>query len=426
MRHLRVAAALAAALALTSPGIAAAETSSAPPSVAAQQQSLTWVGSWGAPVQHATTAFVPDWSEVGFANHSVRQVVRLTEGGVAARIRLSNAYGATPLRVSGATVARTASGADIRPGTVRHLTVGHQRSFTIAPGAEVATDAVPLPVAPLESVTVTLYFAEPTGPTTYHWYANTDSYRATGDHRADPAGTAFTETTQAWYYLAGVDVIKVFPRRTGVIAFGDSITDGYGATPGANNRYPDELAERLRAEGRPRAVINQGIGGNRVTADSPIFGDKGTARFKRDVLDQPNVGTVIVLEGINDIGMSGQAFPPGTPPQPEVSVEQLIAGHRELIAQARAAGVRVIGATLLPYKGADYFTAEGEAKRDALNHWIRTSGEYDAVVDFERAVVSPTDPDLINPAYHMGDYLHPNDAGYRVMADAVDPAAFAR
>ncbi|RZS44626.1 lysophospholipase L1-like esterase [Herbihabitans rhizosphaerae] len=416
MRHLRVAAALAAALALASPGIAAAETPSGPPSVGAQQQSLTWAGGWGASVHRASRTFQPNWSEQGFADHTVRQVVRLTDGGPAARIRLSNAYGATPLRVTGATVARTAGGADVRPGTVRHLTVGHHRSFTIAPGAEIATDAVLLPVAALESVTVTLYFAQPTGPSTFHWYANTDSYRATGDHRGDHKGTAFTETTQAWYYLAGVDVIKVFPRRTGVAAFGDSITDGYGATPGAYSRYPDELAERLRAVGRPRAVINQGIAGNRLTGDSPLFGDKGISRFKRDVIDQPNVGTVIILEGINDIGMTGA----------DVSADALVAGHRELIRQARAAGVRVIGATLLPYKGSGFFTAGGEAKRDALNHWIRTSGEYDVVVDFERATASPTDPDQMNPAYHIGDGLHPNDAGYRVMANAVDPAAFAR
>jgi len=196
--------------------------------------------------------YTPNWSEQGFAQQTIRQVVRISAGGVAARIRLSNAYGTTPLRVTGATVARTATGAAIRPGSLRHLTVKRARSFTIPAGAELASDLVPLPLGGLDSVTVTLYLAGPTGPATYHAQSMATSYRSAGDHRRDLGGAAFTETSRSWYYLSGVDVIGT-ARRDGVVAFGDSLTDGHGSGLDANNRYPDELAERLAATGRPRA-----------------------------------------------------------------------------------------------------------------------------------------------------------------------------
>ncbi|MFI6899904.1 SGNH/GDSL hydrolase family protein [Nonomuraea sp. NPDC050394] len=372
-----------------------------------------WDATWTASPQRPGVNYTPNWSQEGFSQQTLRQVVRVSVGGVAARVRLTNAYGTTPLKVAGATVARTADGAAVRRGSVRHLTVNGARAFTVPAGAEIASDLVPLPVEALSSVTVTLYLAAPTGPATYHAQAMAPSYRANGDHRADVGGAAFTETTVSWYYLSGVDVIGGTHRR-GVVAFGDSLTDGYGSRPGADNRYPDELAERLAAAGRPRAVLNQGIGGNRVTVDSAQLGDKGTSRFRRDVLGQPGVGTVIVLEGINDIGMSR--------PPADVSARQVIAGHRELIRQARARGVRVIGATLPPMKGSHYYDAVREAKRDEVNAWIRTSGEYDAVVDLDRVLASSSDGDQLNPAYDSGDHLHLNDAGYRALAYAVDPA----
>ncbi|MGV9772829.1 SGNH/GDSL hydrolase family protein [Streptosporangium sp. NPDC003464] len=364
--------------------------------------------------------YTPNWSEQGFARQTIRQVVRVSAGGVAARIRLSNIYGTAPLKVAGATVARTAGGAAVRRGSLRHLTVNRARTFTVPAGAEITSDAVPLPLDALDSVTVTLYLAEPTGPATYHAQATATSYRSAGDHRADIGGTAFTETSQSWYYLSGVDVIGG-ARRQGVVAFGDSLTDGYGSSADSDNRYPDELAERLAATGRPRAVLNQGISGNRVTVDSVWLGDKGTSRFRRDVLGQPGVGTVIILEGINDIGMSEAPSPIGAPPT-DVSAQQIIAGHRDLIRQARAKGLRVIGATLPPMKGSRYYSERSETKRDEVNTWIRTSGEYDAVVDLDRTLAAPSDGDQLNPAYDSGDHLHLNDIGYRATAHAVDLA----
>ncbi|MEV5595818.1 SGNH/GDSL hydrolase family protein [Streptomyces sp. NPDC052496] len=364
---------------------------------------------------------VPDWSRQGFTDQTVRQVVRVSTGGTRARIELSNRYGRTPLTVTGATVARAGKGASVQDGTVRHLLFKGQRSVIVPAGQEVRSDGLAMKVRALESLTVTLYLAGPTGPATFHQAAFATTYRASGDHRADTGGEAFKERSQSWYYLSGVEVAggKGGACRSGVVTFGDSITDGYGSTVDANRRYPDVLAERFAATGHPRSVLNQGIGGNRVTADSTWAGEKGVARFRHDVLGEPDVGTVIVLEGINDIGASAWPdWPDG--PAPDVSVAQLIKGHRELIRQAHAAGVKAVGATVTPFKGAAYYSERGEAKRDALNEWIRTSGEYDEVVDLDRTLADPADRDRLAPAYDSGDHLHPSDAGYRAMAEAVD------
>ncbi|WP_254705491.1 SGNH/GDSL hydrolase family protein [Streptomyces vilmorinianum] len=379
-----------------------------------------WRGAWATSVQHPTAPFGPNWSQQGFSNHTVRQVVRVTTGGTKARIELSNRYGTGPLVITGATVARTDKGASVKPGSVRQLSFGKGgRSVTIPAGGTAYSDGVPIRVEALESLTVTLYLAAPTGPATFHTFSAATSYRADGDHRSDQDGTAFKESSHSWYFLSGVEVSGGAPaRRDGVVAFGDSITDGVGSGLGADNRYPDELAERFAAAGRPRSVLNHGIGGNQVTNDTTWAGEKGVERFKKDVLTEPGVRTVIVLEGINDIGGSGPSFPGG--PTPEVSVEQLIEGHRSLIRQAHAKGLKIVGATLTPIKGSFYDTPANEAKRDAVNEWIRDSGAYDAVVDFDRAVSDPTDRDALLPAYDSGDRLHPNDAGFRAMAEALD------
>ncbi|MFJ9829679.1 SGNH/GDSL hydrolase family protein [Streptomyces sp. NPDC101160] len=414
--------ALLATLTLTTLPATSATAAAQPASHPASQPN--WHGAWAASPQSPTAPFGPNWSTQGFDDQTVRQTVRVTTGGTKARIELTNRYGSTPLHITGATVARTAKGGSVEPGSVRALTFGGGRtSVTVPAGGTLLSDGVPFRTHALESVTVTLYLAGPTGPATFHHFASATSYRASGDHRADESGAAFTETSTSWYYLSGVEVsggpaTAQGHRRDGIVAFGDSITDGVGSTLGADNRYPDELAERLAATGRPRAVLDHGIGGNEVTNDTTWAGEKAVARFKKDVLTEKGVGTVILLEGINDIGGSGPAFPGG--PTPEVSVNQLIEGHRTLIRQAHAHGIKVVGATLTPIKGSFYFTPENEAKREAFNEWVRTSGAYDAVVDFDRAVADPADTDRMLPAYDSGDHLHPGDAGYRAMADALD------
>ncbi|MFD1545343.1 SGNH/GDSL hydrolase family protein [Nonomuraea guangzhouensis] len=400
MLRIATAAALIAAL-TTAPASADADTG-------------RWTPAWATAAQQPSAdVWYPTWAEKGFTNHSVRQVVRVTTGGSTLQIRLSNAYG-SPLRLTGASVAKAGAGAAVQAGTLRPLTFAHATSVNLPTGRQAASDPVRLAVKAGERLTVTLYFQGATGPASYHNLAQTTSYRAVGDHTRDLGGTAFTETNSSWFYLSGVDVHGGGPA---VATFGDSITDGYGATLDADNRYPDALARRL---GGRRPVLNLGIAGNRLLSDSACLGERGLARFGRDVLDQPRVKTVIVLEGINDILLGLQEPTPCTTPATKVGAEDLITGYRQLIRAAHARGVRIIGGTLLPTKGYAYHSDEVERIRDAVNAWIRTSGEFDAAVDFERAVADPADPDRIRPAFDSGDHLHPNPAGYQAMADALD------
>jgi lysophospholipase L1-like esterase len=388
-----------------------------------------WVGAWGTAVQEPAPDIFPNWAADGFDNQSVRQVVRVTTGGVALRLRLSNRYGTSPLKLTGATIAKAGTGAAVARHTVRPLTFRHSFATTIPVGTEILSDPTVLRTAPLDRLAVTLYFAKPTGPVTQHASAFATSYRAGGNHLFDPSGAAFTETSDSFYFLSRVDVSDVVPpRRDLVVAFGDSITDGAFSTTDAYNTYPDELAERLLAARKPLTVLNAGIGGNRLLRDSPCFGESALHRFERDVLDQPRVRTVIVMEALNDIFDI-----PGIPfgqdcnrPNPDLTAEQMIEGHRALIRAAHERGIRIVGGTVTPFKGNPYgvFTDQGEAVRDGLNHWILTSGEYDAVIDFAGVVADPADSDRINPAYDgtpaAHDAVHPNDAGFTAMAAAIN------
>lgn len=381
-----------------------------------------WQAVWATATQRPGDSF--NWSTVGFGNQSVRQVIRVSSGGTVLRLRLSNRFGTQPLGVTGATIGRSAGGAAVQPDSLRPLLIGGESSFRIAVGSEVVTDPVVLSVAPLEVLTVTLYFADSTGPATYHDQALRTSYLAWDDHRSDIAGDAYSVTSTSSYYLAAVEIANPPPGRTGVALFGDSLTEGIGSTRDGYRAYPDELAEILAAQGRPRPVLNLGINGNCVTVDSPWLGDSALSRFGRDVLDQPDVGTVVILQGINDIWLGGLTVALG-PPDLGLSAAELIAGYRALIAQAREAGLRVIGATIPPVGGSTFDNgdpvryAERDGVRKAVNTWIRTSGEYDAVADLAAALADPADPVRLAPAFDIGDHLHPNDAGHAVMAAVV-------
>ncbi|TDU88360.1 lysophospholipase L1-like esterase [Kribbella voronezhensis] len=395
--------ALICAFATASPVAATASPHPGPP----------WSADWTSAMQPPTS------SSAGFDDQTVRQVVRLSAGGTRWRIRLSNQYGTTPLRVARATIARTGVGASVRPGSLRELAFHGARSTTIPAGGLAASDPTILSAGPLEQLTITLYLAKVTGPATFHEDGLTTTYLADGDHSSDVAGAAFTGTTShSIFYLAGVDVTG---RRGTVVAFGDSLTNGHNSTVGADRRYSDALAERLIRTGRP--VVNAGISGNLLLSELPCFGESGITRFRRDALDQPGVRTVIVAEGINDIWDSEGDFGCGITRR--VTAEDLIRGYRSLIRAAHARGVRVIGGTITPFK-ADYIPPadfeRAEAIRRQANTWIRTCGQYDGVADFAHAVADSADPQRLDPAYNSGDSLHPNDAGYRAMAAAVDLA----
>jgi lysophospholipase L1-like esterase len=387
-----------------------------------------WAAAWATAVQAPNAGqpwLGPNWSESGFADQSVRQVVRVSSGGSSVRIRLSNRYGSSALQVAGASIAKSAGGAAVRPDTLRPLTFAGQASTSVPVGEEVASDAAPMPISPLEKLTITLYLAAPTGPATFHEYGLTTTYRAAGDRLLDPAATPFAgETSHSWYYLAGVDGAGADRPAATIVTFGDSITDGAITTAGADNRYPDELAERLAARGSRYAVVNLGLNGNKVLADSGCYGEKGTTRFRRDVSAQPGATSVIVLLGVNDILYPLSAGADAAcGPSREVTAEQLIEGHRQMIRAAHEAGIRVIGATIMPFKGSFGGVASNEhteGLRDALNEWIRSGGEYDAVVDLDRVLADPADPDALRPDLAAFDRLHPNDAGMAAIAAAVE------
>ncbi|GAB2482468.1 SGNH/GDSL hydrolase family protein [Streptosporangium sandarakinum] len=383
-----------------------------------------WTAAWGTAVQRPTPGDDdngPNWSMRGFADQSVRQVIRMTAGGSRLRVRLSNVYGTRPLAVAGAAVGRSAGTALVWPDSVRRLTFGGSSGTVIPPGREAVSDAVTLPTSALEKLAVTLRFARPTGPATFHRFTTATSYRAKGDHLTDPATDAYSESTNAWYHLAGIEVQGGAAPHETVVAFGDSLVDGVGATAGTDGRFTDKLAERLVAARRPVGVVNAGVAGSRLLNDSSCFGDRAAARFRRDVLDRPGVGAVIVHLGANDLGyprLGGDCVRPN----PRVTVRQLIAGHRALIQAAHARNIKVIGVTILPLKGAlfPFWTPEIEKSRLAVNHWIRTGGAYDAVLDADRALADPADPSRPRPGYVFQDGLHPDDAGYHAIASAID------
>lgn len=381
-----------------------------------------WTATWTAAPQQPSAGESPNWSEAGFSDNTIRQTVRISTGGDAVRVRLSNRFGKSPIRVADAAIAAARDEGAIDPESSRPLTVAGSSDFTIPPGAEIASDRVDMAPVDRATLTISMYFDAPTGPATFHAQAMSTAYRSAGNHVADDGAAAYTESSTSWYLLNGVDVVHDGADRGAIVAFGDSITDGYGSTVDANARFTDALTELLAAAGAPRAVVNQGISGNRLAVDSAWLGAKGVARFKRDVLEQPGAGTVVVLEGTNDFGMSELPPTEFAAPQTEVSVTDVVALHRNVIQQARASGLRVVGATLPPFKGSPYYSARSESKRSALNSWIRTAGAYDAVVDVDLALRSPSDPQQLAPAYDSGDHLHPNDAGYRAMAAALQPA----
>ncbi|MET7440164.1 SGNH/GDSL hydrolase family protein [Streptomyces sp. NPDC005496] len=362
-----------------------------------------WVGTWEAPAVVGVST-----PEVA-SGDSLRQVVHVSVGGSRVRIRLSNAFGTQPLVLGRVTVAVRAAGADAVPGSVRRVSFG---SDVVPAGQDVRSDPVRLDVAPDSDLLVSAHLRAVPRSQTVHPLARQVAYVArAGDRADDVAGAAYTETTPQRFYVTGADVFAP-PARGTVVAFGDSITDGYGSTEGADQRWPDHLSDRLQRlpAHRRSGVLNAGISGNRLLRDGGAFGVKALERLDEDVFSRTDVRTLVLLEGINDI----QQEPHQTDPA------AITAAYRDIVRQAHAHGIRVIGATLTPFKGWRVHDDTLEATRLAVNDYIRTSGLFDHVVDFDRAVRDPADPLRLLPAYDAGDHLHPNDAGYAAMAAAVD------
>lgn len=375
-----------------------------------------WVTTWAASPQVAVPGTL---SETGFDNQTVRNIVFTSVGGSTVRVRFTNTFGREPLEIGRAAIGVHGALAGVDGASVP-LSFGGSSSVLIPAGAEALSDPVHLTVLPLQDLVVSVFLPQATGPATQHALAQQVNYVAAGDHALDSSASAFTTETKSSYFVDSIDVLASDRTLGTVVTLGDSITDGYHSSENQNDRWPNDLARRLDGLSGPTlSVADEGISGNRVLNDSVCCGVNALARLERDVLDRAGVRDVILLEGINDIGFS-QLTGPTVEPTTEVSAAQIIAGYEQIIAQVHAAGLKIFGATLTPFKGASYETPAGLVKRDVVNNWIRTSGAFDGVIDFAKVTADPADPEMLNPAYDSGDHLHPNDAGYRAMANAVN------
>jgi lysophospholipase L1-like esterase len=391
-----------------------------------------WVGTWATSAQ----PFVPASLQT-YRNQSLRLIVHTSVGGLKVRIKISNTYGDGPLLIGGVHIARRTAAAEIDPRSDRSLKFQGKSPTTVPAGSMVVSDPVELDVPALSDLAISLFLPQRTEAKTSHSMAKQTSYVSpeAGDSTA-AVKFPIAKEIHSWPFLTGVDV-EALPGAAAIVAFGSSLTDGDGTTADTNGRWPDVLAERLQKGAGRKAeigVLNEGIIGNRLLYDSPKGANNpfgaGLARFERDVLDQAGVRYVIVGLGINDI-----LFPafPFTPPSEKVSADDIISGYRQLITRGHRKGIRVIGTTNPPFensafKGLEtaFYTPERETVRQKVNDWIRSSGEFDGVVDLDAVVRDPSHPTQLLPAYDSGDHLHPNNAGCSAEGNAFPLVLFAR
>jgi len=376
-----------------------------------------WVGTWASAPMLALVTTPPTSPELNDA--TLRQIVHVSIGGASIRVRFSNTFGATPLEISSAHVAVSAGPGAIRPDSDKALTFSGQPSVSIPPGAPIFSDPLAFNLAAQSDLAITIHIATAPDAVTTHPGSRATSYLQSGD-AVSAADLSSATKVEHWYFLDDVDV-QSSAAAGAVVTFGDSITDGAHSTENANTRWPDDLARRLAANKKTAGigVLNEGIGGNRLLHD--MTGPNALARFDRDVLSQSGVRWLIILEGINDLGAHGR-----TPLRDEKipTAQELIAAYQQMILRAHTHHIRVFGATILPYQGAGYFSSVGEADRQTINQWIRTSGAFDAVIDLDAATRDPQKPTQLAPTADSGDHLHPGDVGYKAMADAIDLKLF--
>ncbi|MBI1334433.1 MAG: SGNH/GDSL hydrolase family protein [Armatimonadetes bacterium] len=378
-----------------------------------------WVCCWGGSPQLTEPGNMPP--NPGLADSTLRQVVHLSLGSNRFRFHFSNAYGTRPLTLMAVHIAQSAGSGKIDVATDTPLAFGGQPSVTIPPGAEFASDPVKFDAKAITDVMVTIRVQDATRTITGHPGARCTSYITAGDHVSD-ASLPDAVPVQHWYYISALDAQAPASSAT-VAIIGDSITDGRGSTTDENRRWPDFLARRLQADkvAHRIAIVNQGIGGNRILNDG--LGPSVMARFDRDVIGRAGVKWVVLFEGINDFGTKSSAQGPGRPAQ-EIA-NDLIAAYSELINRAHDHGIKAIGATITPCGESFYFSPELEAARQSFNKWIRTSGKFDAVFDFDKAIQDPNTPTKLRAEADSGDHLHLSDEGYRLLAESIDIGFFA-
>ena len=388
-----------------------------------------WVATWG------TSQQIPEPQNAlpteDLRDATLRQVVHLSVGGSALRLHLSNAFGTEPLHLTSVHIARPlapstlSTSGEIAPATDKALTFAGNPDVTIPPGAEFLSDPVEFPIAPLSDLAISLHLDAPPARQTGHPGSRATTYYQHGDFVAAPS-LAQPKQVDHWYQISEVDVLTA-QNAASVVALGDSITDGHGATTNGNDRWTDILAQRLQSNPGTRGigVSNQGIGGNHLLTDG--LGPNALARLDRDVLAPAGVHWAIVFEGVNDLG--GLARLGEVPPSDHAAlVQKVIAAYRQIIARGHAHGLRMIGATITPFVGSDFYHPGplSEADRQAVNQWIRANGHFDDVMDFDAVVSDPLHPNHLLPAYDCGDHLHPSPVGYKSMGEAIPLQLFAR
>jgi lysophospholipase L1-like esterase len=386
-------------------------------------ESIHWVSSWGAAQQ------VPEQNNLlpaaDFSDATLRQIVHLSLGGPELCLHLTNAFGTSPLHLNSVHMASavSASSAAIIAGTDHEVTFGGRPDVTIPAGAEYLSDPIKFKATPFSNLAISIHYDGPPAQQTGHPGSHATSYFVHGDEVA-ATDLPKAQPLEHWYQISEVDVAAP-PAASAIVTFGDSITDGHGSTTNGNNRWPDLLAQRLleNAATKNIAVVNAGIGGGRVLLDG--LGPNALARFDRDVLARPGVQAVILLEGVNDLGVLTRDSDKA-PAEHQALVRQLIAAYEQMIMRAHDRGVRIFGATITPYVGSGYYHPgpQSEADRQVLNAWIRAAGHFDGVADFDKAIRDPAHPDHILPAFDSGDHLHPSPAGYHAMAGAVSLKLF--